>query len=169
MNHIFNIRCHRSWGKKNELQILETALYITYTIRIIQLYNRLYTKLSFWRQHYCESRGLYICLLNDCTSQSRSAMALHTWPSDEGHEWSSGGCRGDGIHGDMSAVSSRYPTSCCSVAEIMSVLFFHTMKYRPEDPRYINNDRFILSKVRRRPPLSSPLEASGAENGRMDL
>ena len=51
----------------------------------------------------------------------------------------------------------------------MSVLFFHTMKYRPEDPRYINNDRFILSKVRRRPPLSSPLEASGAENGRMDL
>ena len=46
MNHIFNIRCHRSRGKKNELQILETALYITYTIRIIQLYNRLYTKLS---------------------------------------------------------------------------------------------------------------------------
>lgn len=42
----------------------------------------------------------------------------------------------------------RHPTSCCSVAEIMSVLFFHTMKYRPEDPRNFNNDRFVLSKVR---------------------
>lgn len=40
-----------------------------------------------------------------------------------------------------------HPTSCCSVAEVMSVLFFHTMKYRPEDPRNPNNDRFILSKV----------------------
>uniref|UniRef100_A0A8C7UJ69 transketolase n=1 Tax=Oncorhynchus mykiss TaxID=8022 RepID=A0A8C7UJ69_ONCMY len=39
-----------------------------------------------------------------------------------------------------------HPTSCCSVAEIMSVLFFHTMKYRPEEPRNINSDRFVLSK-----------------------
>uniref|UniRef100_A0AAQ5ZXK4 Transketolase n=1 Tax=Amphiprion ocellaris TaxID=80972 RepID=A0AAQ5ZXK4_AMPOC len=44
------------------------------------------------------------------------------------------------------AAGSGHPTSCCSVAEIMSVLFFHTMKYRPEDPRNFNNDRFILSK-----------------------
>lgn len=29
----------------------------------------------------------------------------------------------------------------------MSVLFFHTMKYRPEDPRNASNDRFVLSKV----------------------
>uniref|UniRef100_A0A8C2G2A8 transketolase n=1 Tax=Cyprinus carpio TaxID=7962 RepID=A0A8C2G2A8_CYPCA len=43
---------------------------------------------------------------------------------------------------------ARHPTSCCSVAEIMSVLFFHTMKYRPDDPKNPNNDRFILSKVR---------------------
>lgn len=45
-------------------------------------------------------------------------------------------------------VPRRHPTSCCSVAEIMSVLFFHTMKYRYDDPRNFNNDRFILSKVR---------------------
>lgn len=45
-------------------------------------------------------------------------------------------------------VPCRHPTSCCSVAEIMSVLFFHTMKYRYDDPRNFNNDRFILSKVR---------------------
>lgn len=49
----------------------------------------------------------------------------------------------------------RHPTSCCSVAEIMSVLFFHTMKYRYDDPRNFNNDRFIMSKVRT--PLSSVL------------
>lgn len=42
----------------------------------------------------------------------------------------------------------RHPTSCCSVAEIMSVLFFHNMKYRYDDPRNFNNDRFIMSKVR---------------------
>uniref|UniRef100_A0A3B3D6K8 transketolase n=1 Tax=Oryzias melastigma TaxID=30732 RepID=A0A3B3D6K8_ORYME len=44
------------------------------------------------------------------------------------------------------AAGSGHPTSCCSVAEIMSVLFFHSMKYRPEDPRNPDNDRFILSK-----------------------
>uniref|UniRef100_A0A8C9VZ67 Transketolase n=1 Tax=Scleropages formosus TaxID=113540 RepID=A0A8C9VZ67_SCLFO len=44
------------------------------------------------------------------------------------------------------AAGSGHPTSCCSVAEIMSVLFFHTMRYRPEDPRNPNNDRFVLSK-----------------------
>ncbi|XP_056279765.1 transketolase-like [Pseudoliparis swirei] len=47
----------------------------------------------------------------------------------------------------------RHPTSCCSVAEIMSVLFFNTMKYRPEDPRNPNNDRFILSKGHAAPVL----------------
>uniref|UniRef100_A0A8D0CL72 transketolase n=1 Tax=Scleropages formosus TaxID=113540 RepID=A0A8D0CL72_SCLFO len=46
-----------------------------------------------------------------------------------------------------------HPTSCCSVAEIMSVLFFHTMRYRPEDPRNPNNDRFVLSKGHAAPVL----------------
>ena len=30
----------------------------------------------------------------------------------------------------------------------MSVLFFHTMRYKPNDPRNQCNDRFVLSKVR---------------------
>ncbi|KAK6307819.1 hypothetical protein J4Q44_G00210900 [Coregonus suidteri] len=47
----------------------------------------------------------------------------------------------------------RHPTSCCSVAEIMSVLFFNTMKYRPEEPRNINSDRFVLSKGHAAPVL----------------
>ncbi|XP_059925549.1 transketolase isoform X1 [Gadus macrocephalus] len=59
------------------------------------------------------------------------------------------------------AAGTGYPTSCCSVAEIMSVLFFHTMKYRPEDPRYINNDRFILSKGHAAPALYSMWTETG--------
>ncbi|XP_008283303.1 transketolase-like [Stegastes partitus] len=53
------------------------------------------------------------------------------------------------------AAGSGHPTSCCSVAEIMSVLYFHTMRYRPEDPRNFNNDRFILSKGHAAPALYS--------------
>lgn len=29
----------------------------------------------------------------------------------------------------------------------MSVLFFHTMKYKPDNPRNPSYDRFVLSKV----------------------
>uniref|UniRef100_A0A671YG83 transketolase n=1 Tax=Sparus aurata TaxID=8175 RepID=A0A671YG83_SPAAU len=46
-------------------------------------------------------------------------------------------------------------TSPLHVAEIMSVLFFHTMKYRYDDPRNFNNDRFILSKGHAAPALYS--------------
>uniref|UniRef100_A0A8C4FEV8 Transketolase n=1 Tax=Dicentrarchus labrax TaxID=13489 RepID=A0A8C4FEV8_DICLA len=53
------------------------------------------------------------------------------------------------------AAGSGHPTSCCSVAEIMPVLFFHTMKYRYDDPRNFNNDRFILSKGHAAPALYS--------------
>lgn len=41
---------------------------------------------------------------------------------------------------------SGHPTSCLSAADIVAVLFFHTMRYRPQDPRYPTNDQFILSK-----------------------
>uniref|UniRef100_A0AAY4D3Y5 Transketolase n=1 Tax=Denticeps clupeoides TaxID=299321 RepID=A0AAY4D3Y5_9TELE len=44
------------------------------------------------------------------------------------------------------ASNSGHPTSCCSAAEIMSVLFFHTMRYKPKDPRNACNDRFVMSK-----------------------
>ncbi|KAJ8370856.1 hypothetical protein SKAU_G00108840 [Synaphobranchus kaupii] len=59
------------------------------------------------------------------------------------------------------AAGSGHPTSCCSVAEIMSVLFFHTMKYRPEDPRNPNNDRFVLSKGHAAPVLYSVWAETG--------
>ncbi|KAK6321041.1 hypothetical protein J4Q44_G00080170 [Coregonus suidteri] len=59
------------------------------------------------------------------------------------------------------ATGSGHLTSCCSVAEIMSVLFFNTMKYRPEDPKNINNDRFILSKGHAAPALYSMWTETG--------
>uniref|UniRef100_A0A4W5Q4K5 transketolase n=1 Tax=Hucho hucho TaxID=62062 RepID=A0A4W5Q4K5_9TELE len=59
------------------------------------------------------------------------------------------------------AAGNGYPTSCCSVAEIMSVLFFNTMKYRAEDPKNINNDRFILSKGHSAPALYSMWTETG--------
>uniref|UniRef100_A0A8C4HAS2 Transketolase n=1 Tax=Dicentrarchus labrax TaxID=13489 RepID=A0A8C4HAS2_DICLA len=44
------------------------------------------------------------------------------------------------------ASNSGHPTSCCSAAELMSVLFFNTMRYKADDPRNQCNDRFVLSK-----------------------
>ncbi|XP_045854156.1 transketolase-like protein 2 isoform X2 [Meles meles] len=44
------------------------------------------------------------------------------------------------------ASCSGHPTSCCSAAEIMAVLFFHTMRYKHADPEHPDNDRFVLSK-----------------------
>lgn len=41
---------------------------------------------------------------------------------------------------------SRHPTSCASLAEIMSVLFFNTMRYKVSAPRDPSSDRLILSK-----------------------
>ncbi|GAU93097.1 hypothetical protein RvY_05085 [Ramazzottius varieornatus] len=53
------------------------------------------------------------------------------------------------------AAKSGHPTSCASCADILAVLFWHTMKHNPEDPRNPNNDRFILSKGHAAPILYS--------------
>ncbi|KAH3819033.1 transketolase-like [Dreissena polymorpha] len=44
------------------------------------------------------------------------------------------------------ASNSGHPTSCASAAEIMSVLFFHQMRYSTEFPRDPASDRFVMSK-----------------------
>ncbi|KAJ8404652.1 hypothetical protein AAFF_G00335150 [Aldrovandia affinis] len=51
------------------------------------------------------------------------------------------------------ASNSGHPTSCCSASEVMSVLFFHTMRYKADDPRNACNDRFIMSKGHAAPIL----------------
>jgi transketolase len=48
---------------------------------------------------------------------------------------------------------SGHPSTCLSAAEIVSVLFFHVMRYDPKNPRNPVNDRFILSKGHAAPVL----------------
>lgn len=59
------------------------------------------------------------------------------------------------------ASKSGHPTSCASAAEVMSVLFFHTMKYKLNEPRHPANDRFILSKGHAAPILYSAWAEAG--------
>ncbi|XP_038054205.1 transketolase-like isoform X2 [Patiria miniata] len=59
------------------------------------------------------------------------------------------------------AASSGHPTSCCSAAEIMSVLFFHVMKYRLDKPRDPASDRFIMSKGHAAPILYAAWAEAG--------
>ncbi|HVU27166.1 MAG TPA: transketolase [Verrucomicrobiae bacterium] len=56
---------------------------------------------------------------------------------------------------------SGHPTSCLSAADLVATLFFGHMKYDPKNPRYYNNDHFILSKGHAAPLLY----AVWAENG----
>ncbi|XP_053436488.1 transketolase-like protein 1 isoform X2 [Nycticebus coucang] len=44
------------------------------------------------------------------------------------------------------SIRATCASSSGSAAEIMSVLFFHTMRYKQSDPESPDNDRFILSK-----------------------
>jgi transketolase len=48
---------------------------------------------------------------------------------------------------------SGHPTSCASAADIVAALFFGHMRFDPKNPRYYNNDRFILSKGHAAPLL----------------
>src|SRR4051812_47843392 len=59
------------------------------------------------------------------------------------------------------AAGSGHPTSSMSAADLVAALFFGHMRYLPNDPKYFNNDRFILSKGHAAPVLY----AAWAENG----
>ena len=41
------------------------------------------------------------------------------------------------------ASNSGHPTSCSSMAEIMSVLFYRVMRYSVKEPKHPSNDRFV--------------------------
>src|SRR5258706_1375968 len=56
---------------------------------------------------------------------------------------------------------SGHPSSCCSAAEIVAVLFFHEMRFDPQDPHRANNDRFILSKGHAAPVLYAAWAEAG--------
>lgn len=59
------------------------------------------------------------------------------------------------------ASKSGHPTSCASMAEIMSVLFFHTMRYKVSAPKDASNDRFVLSKGHAAPILYAAWAEAG--------
>ncbi|KAJ8301361.1 hypothetical protein KUTeg_020348 [Tegillarca granosa] len=59
------------------------------------------------------------------------------------------------------AAGSGHPTSCCSVAEIMSTLFFNVMRYKVDQPRDASNDRFVLSKGHAAPILYAAWAEAG--------
>lgn len=57
---------------------------------------------------------------------------------------------------------SGHPTTCMSAAEIMSVLFFHQMKWDPTDAKNPYADHFILSKGHAAPVLYAAWVEAGA-------
>ncbi|XP_069141583.1 transketolase-like protein 2 isoform X2 [Argopecten irradians] len=59
------------------------------------------------------------------------------------------------------AAGTGHPSSCMSMAEVMSVLFFNTMRYSVEQPRSPSNDRFILSKGHAAPILYAAWAEAG--------
>ncbi|KAK9889440.1 hypothetical protein WA026_004709 [Henosepilachna vigintioctopunctata] len=56
---------------------------------------------------------------------------------------------------------SGHPTSCSSIAEILSVLFFNTMRYKVSNPKDPASDRFVLSKGHAAPALYAAWAEAG--------
>src|SRR5258706_6907969 len=56
---------------------------------------------------------------------------------------------------------SGHPTTCMSCAEIMSVLFFHEMRFDPKEAGARNTDAFVLSKGHAAPILWAALHEAG--------
>src|SRR5436190_18459223 len=53
---------------------------------------------------------------------------------------------------------SGHPTTCMSCADIMSVLFFHEMRFDPKNPKARNVDEFVMSKGHGAPILWAALK-----------
>src|SRR5258707_4433557 len=51
------------------------------------------------------------------------------------------------------AAGSGHPTSCCAAVDVVAALFSGHMRFDRKDPRYANNDHFILSKGHAAPLL----------------
>lgn len=67
------------------------------------------------------------------------------------------------IHSILSTseAGSGHPTTCLSAADIVSALFFHTMRYDSTDAQNPNNDRFVLSKGHAAPLLYAAYAEAG--------
>ncbi|KAF2899761.1 hypothetical protein ILUMI_06424 [Ignelater luminosus] len=67
------------------------------------------------------------------------------------------------IHSVTSTQTSKsgHPTSCSSIADIIAVLFFYTMRYKVKEPKDVSNDRFVLSKGHAAPILYAAWAEAG--------
>jgi len=59
------------------------------------------------------------------------------------------------------ASNSGHPTSCSSMAELISVLFYKVMRFKVAEPRHASSDRFILSKGHAAPILYAAWAEAG--------
>lgn len=58
-------------------------------------------------------------------------------------------------------VGSGHPGGCLSAAEILTVLYFHTLKIDPQNPKWEDRDRFFLSKGHAAPMLFAAMAHRG--------
>jgi transketolase len=56
---------------------------------------------------------------------------------------------------------SGHPGGSLSAAEIVTTLFFHEMRIKPQEPRWADRDRFVLSKGHAAPVLYAALAEQG--------
>src|SRR3989304_7008952 len=59
------------------------------------------------------------------------------------------------------AAGSGHPTSCLSMADMITVLFFDVLRYDYVHPTNPNNDRFVLSKGHAVPGVYAALHGLG--------
>src|SRR6185437_2588533 len=59
------------------------------------------------------------------------------------------------------AAGSGHPTSCLSMAELISAVFFHAMHFDVKNPNSLASDRFVLSKGHAAPILYAALAEEG--------
>lgn len=57
----------------------------------------------------------------------------------------------------IAAARAGHPGSSLSAVDILTVLYYHTMRYRPDDPAWPDRDRFVLSKGHAAPALYAVL------------
>src|SRR5438093_11475353 len=57
--------------------------------------------------------------------------------------------------------ASGHPSSCLSAADLMSVIFFHEMRFDPKDPHNPANDRLVLPQGHAAPLLWAAYAQSG--------
>ena len=61
----------------------------------------------------------------------------------------------------LDSARSGHPGGSLSSAEIMSVLYFHVLNIKPEDPKWPERDRFVMSKGHGCPTLYAALAKRG--------